>query len=94
VIGILIPVMPQLAFFFLSAIFFSRASKRFRRAVRRYRLRHPRLERAYVSWRRKSREKRQTLIRKARKLKRDLEEKVDEMTGREDDPPRDRRDAR
>ncbi len=66
VIGILIPVMPQLIFFFLSAIFFSRASKRFRRALRRYRQRHPKVEKAYVAWRRKAREKRRKWIRKLR----------------------------
>jgi hypothetical protein len=66
VIGILIPVMPQLAFFFLSAIFFSRASKRFRTALRRWRKRHPKVERAYQSWRRKAREKRRALIRRLR----------------------------
>ena len=69
VIGILIPVMPQLVFFFLSAIFFSRASKRFRRAIRRYRQRHPKVERAYVNWRRRSRAKRQRLIRKLKEQK-------------------------
>jgi uncharacterized membrane protein YbaN (DUF454 family) len=87
IIGILIPVMPQLLFFFLSAIFFSRVSKRLRRALRRFRQKHPKLERAYVNWRRKSREKRQQLIRKARKMRRDFEEKVDELTGRDAGPP-------
>ena len=56
VIGILIPVMPQLIFFFLSLVFFSRVSPRLRRAVRRYRKRHPKLENAYQSWRRRARD--------------------------------------
>jgi flagellar biosynthesis component FlhA len=95
-IGILIPVMPQLIFFFLSAIFFSRASKRFRRAVRRYRQRHPKVERAYTNWRRKARTKRQELIRGAKKIRRKVEREIDEMTGHETKPPgeRDHRDAR
>ena len=95
-IGILIPVMPQLIFFFLSAIFFSRASKRFRRAMRRYRQRHPKVERAYTNWRRKARAKRQELIRGAKKIRRKVEREIDEMTGHEAEPPgeRDHRDAR
>jgi uncharacterized membrane protein YbaN (DUF454 family) len=80
VIGILIPVMPQLVFFFLSLVFFSRVSPRLRRAVRRWRHRHPKVERAYRNWRRKSREKRLALIRRARKIRSDIEEKVEELT--------------
>ena len=37
VIGILIPVMPQIVFFFLSALFFSMVSPPLRRALRRFR---------------------------------------------------------
>ena len=66
VIGILIPVMPQLAFFFLSLVFFSRVSKRLRRAVRGYRKRHPKMDRAYTNWRRRAREKRRKWIAKLR----------------------------
>lgn len=62
-------------------------SKRLRRALRRFRQKHPKIERAYVNWRRKAREKRQTLIRKARKLRKDIAEKVDEMTGPDTGPP-------
>jgi uncharacterized protein len=69
VIGLLIPVMPQLVFFFLSAIFFSRASKRFRRMLRRYRQRHPKVDRAYVNWRRRARAKRQKWIRRAKEAR-------------------------
>lgn len=85
-IGILIPVMPQVLFFVLSAIFFSRVSPRLRRALRRYRKRHPKIDRAYANWRRQARDKRQRLIRKARKLRRGFEEKVDEATGRDAGP--------
>ena len=52
VIGILIPVMPQIVFFFLSALFFSMVSPRLRRALRRFRKRHPSVDRAYAKWRR------------------------------------------
>jgi membrane protein implicated in regulation of membrane protease activity len=76
VIGILIPVMPQLVFFFLSLVFFSRVSPRLRRAVRRYRKRHPKLENAYQKWRKKGREKRLELIRRARQMRRNLEEVI------------------
>ena len=77
VIGILIPVMPQLIFFFLSLVFFSRVSPRLRRAVRRYRKRHPKLDNAYQSWRRKAREKRREIIRRARAMGQNIEEKVE-----------------
>ena len=79
VIGILIPVMPQLVFFFLSLVFFSRVSPRLRRAVRRFRKRHPKVERAYQKWRKKSREKRLSIIRRARQMGRNIEEKVEEV---------------
>jgi uncharacterized membrane protein YbaN (DUF454 family) len=77
VIGILIPVMPQIVFFFLSALFFSMVSPRLRRALRRFRKRHPSIDRAYVKWRDKSRRRRLKLIRKARKIRHDLEERFD-----------------
>jgi len=79
VIGILIPVMPQLIFFFLSLVFFSRVSPRLRRAVRRWRRRHPKVENAYRNWRRKSREKRLEVIRRARAFRRGIEEKVEKV---------------
>jgi uncharacterized protein len=83
VIGVLIPVMPQLVFFFLSLVFFSRVSPRLRRAVRRWRLRHPKVENAYKNWRRKSREKRLQLIRRAREMRRQIEERVEEVIHRD-----------
>ena len=77
VIGILIPVMPQIVFFFLSALFFSMVSPRLRRALRRFRKRHPSVDRAYAKWREKGRRKRQKIIRKARKFRHDIEERFD-----------------
>lgn len=81
VIGILVPVMPQVVFFFLSALFFSLVSPRLRRALRRFRQRHPSVENAYAKWRQKGRAKRLKLIRKAKKLRHDVEERIDEVTG-------------
>jgi ferric-dicitrate binding protein FerR (iron transport regulator) len=83
VIGVLVPVMPQLVFFFLSLVFFSRVSPRLRRAVRRWRQRHPKVENAYRSWRRKGREKRLQIIRRAREFGREVEEKVEHAIHRD-----------
>lgn len=66
IIGIFIPVMPQIVFLFLSAVFFSRVSPRLRRAMRRLRKRYPKIERAYKNWRARARKKRQEWIRKRR----------------------------
>ncbi len=68
VIGVLIPVMPQVVFFVLSLIFLSLVSQRVRRAVRRLLRRHPRLARAYKQWRDAARRKRRQLIRKEKEL--------------------------
>ena len=72
VIGIIIPVMPQLIFFFLSLLFFSMVSPSLRRTMRRFRRRHPSIDKAYTKWREKGRRKRLELIRKARKLRHDV----------------------
>jgi uncharacterized membrane protein YbaN (DUF454 family) len=72
VIGIFIPVMPQIIFFLLSLVFFSMVSQRLRRAMRRFRRRHPSLDRAYTKWRERGRRKRLKMIRKARKLRHDV----------------------
>ena len=64
VIGILIPVMPQLIFFFLSAVFFSMVFPKLRRRLRRLRQRHPKVDRAYKSWRETARHKRRKKNRK------------------------------
>jgi hypothetical protein len=47
-------------------------SQRLRRAMRRFRRRHPSLERAYIKWRERGRRKRLKLIRKARKFRHDV----------------------
>ncbi len=80
VIGILVPVMPQLIFFFLSALFFSLVSPRLRRALRRFRKRHPKVDTAYTKWREKGRKRRMKIIRAARKLRHDVAERIEEVT--------------
>ena len=62
VIGVLIPVMPQVPFFVMSALFFSLVFPKVRRALRRWRHRHPKLDAAYRKWRAKARAKRRELI--------------------------------
>ncbi len=76
VIGVLIPVMPQVVFFLMSALFFSLVFPKVRRALRRFRQRHPKLDRTYRDWRGKARRKRQEIIRKSRRLEREIEEKI------------------
>jgi uncharacterized membrane protein YbaN (DUF454 family) len=71
VIGVFIPVMPQIIFFLLSLVFFSMVSARLRRRLRRFRRRHPSMDRAYNKWRERSRRRRLKLIRKARKFRHD-----------------------
>ena len=64
VIGILIPVVPQVPFFIMSALFLSLVFPRVRRAIRRFRQRHPKLDASYKKWRGKARRRRQERIRK------------------------------
>jgi uncharacterized membrane protein YbaN (DUF454 family) len=64
VIGILIPVMPQLIFFAMSILFLSLVSPTLRRAVRRFLHRHPKMAHAYKRWRDKGRKKRHAMIRR------------------------------
>ena len=66
VIGILIPIMPQVPFFVMSALFLSLVFPRVRRALRRWRLKHPRLDAAYRKWRARGRRKRHAVIRRRR----------------------------
>ncbi len=72
VIGILIPVMPQLLFFAMGLIFLSLVSPTVRRSVRRVLHRHPKLAHAYKRWRDKGRRKRLALIRRRKELARRL----------------------
>ena len=66
VIGVLVPVMPQVVFFIMSALFFSLVFPSFRRKLRRWRHRYPKLDASYRKWRDRARRKRQEKIRKRR----------------------------
>jgi len=66
VIGVLIPVMPQVPFFIMSALFFSLVFPKVRRTLRRWRHRYPKLDASYKKWRGKARKKRQQSIRSRR----------------------------
>ncbi len=68
VIGVLIPVMPQVPFFVMSLIFFSLVSSGVRRAVRRFLHRHSKIAHAYKQWRDAARRKRRELIRKEKEI--------------------------
>jgi uncharacterized membrane protein YbaN (DUF454 family) len=77
VIGVLIPVVPQVPFFIMSALFLSLVFPKLRRALRRWRRRYPKLDAAYKKWRGKARKKRQEFIRKRRSLAREIEITLD-----------------
>ncbi len=73
IIGILIPVMPQVIFFVMGLLFLSLVSPTVRRAVRRFLHRHPKMAHAYKKWRDKGRKKRLELIRRRKALAERLE---------------------
>ena len=75
-IGVLIPVMPQVPFFIMSLLFFSLVFPPIRRAIRRFLRRHPKIAHAYKKWRDKGRRKRQELIRKRKELARRLRDEL------------------
>jgi uncharacterized membrane protein YbaN (DUF454 family) len=64
VIGILIPIVPQVPFFIMSLLFFSLVFPRVRKVLRRFLHRHPKIAHAYKTWRNRARRKRQSFIRK------------------------------
>jgi uncharacterized membrane protein YbaN (DUF454 family) len=66
VIGILVPIMPQIPFFIMSALFVSLVFPRARRAIWRWRKRHPKIDSAYRKWRGKARGKRRERKRRQR----------------------------
>jgi uncharacterized membrane protein YbaN (DUF454 family) len=69
VVGLLIPVVPQVPFFVMSALFFSLVFPGVRRRLRRWRLKHPRLDASYRKWRGRARRKRHAAIRRLRELR-------------------------
>ncbi len=68
VIGVIIPVLPQIPFFVMSLLFFSLVFPSVRRKLRRFLHRHPKAAHAYKKWRDSARRKRQKMIRKEREL--------------------------
>ncbi len=66
VIGVLVPIMPQVPFFVMSALFLSLVFPKVRRTLRRWRHRYPRLDASYKKWRGRARRKRQEHIRRRR----------------------------
>ena len=63
VIGVMVPIMPQVPFFVMSLLFLSLASRRVHRGARRFLRRHPKVEASYHKWRHKRRRKRQSKLR-------------------------------
>jgi uncharacterized membrane protein YbaN (DUF454 family) len=68
VIGVIIPVLPQIPFFVMSLLFFSLVFPSVRRKLRRFLHRHPKVAHAYKKWRDAARRKRQKMIRKEKEL--------------------------
>jgi hypothetical protein len=66
VIGVLVPIMPQVPFFVMSALFLSLVFPKVRRRLRRWRLKYPKLDASYKKWRARGRKKRQAAIRASR----------------------------
>jgi Protein of unknown function (DUF454) len=64
VIGVLLPIVPQIPFFIMSLLFLSLVFPKVRRALRRFLHKHPKIAHAYKKWRDKARRKRQDLIRR------------------------------
>lgn len=63
IVGILLPVVPQVPFFIMSLIFFSLVYPPLGKALRRFLRRHPKIAHAYKKWRDSARRKRRELIR-------------------------------
>jgi uncharacterized membrane protein YbaN (DUF454 family) len=72
VIGVLIPIVPQIPFFIMSLLFFSLVFPSVRRSLRRFLRRHPKVAHAYKKWRDKARSKRRAMIRKEKELEEKL----------------------
>lgn len=68
VVGLLIPILPQVPFFVMSLLFLSLVFPPIRRAIRRFLHRHPKIAHAYKRWRDNARRKRLEIIRKEKDL--------------------------
>jgi uncharacterized membrane protein YbaN (DUF454 family) len=67
VIGVIVPIMPQVIFFVLSLVFFSLVSRRVHKMVRRFLRGHPKMQAAFDRWRHKARAKRRERKRTGRR---------------------------
>ena len=68
VVGVMVPIMPQIPFFVMSVIFLSLVFPSVRRKLRLFLHRHPKVAHAYKRWRDSARRKRQAMIRKEKEL--------------------------
>ena len=66
VIGVMIPIMPQIPFFIMSVLFLSLVFPSVRRWLRRFLHRHPKIAHAYKKWKDSRRKKRQRKIRRGK----------------------------
>ena len=66
VIGVMVPIMPQVPFFVMSLLFLALVSRRVHRRVRGFLRRHPKAEASYHRWRHKRRKKRVARLTKRR----------------------------
>jgi uncharacterized membrane protein YbaN (DUF454 family) len=63
VIGLLLPIVPQVPFFIMSLLFLSLVFPSVRRALRRFLHRHPKVAHTYKKWKDRRRKKRHRHIR-------------------------------
>ena len=63
VIGVLLPIVPQVPFFVMSLLFLSLVFPSVRRALRRFLHRHPKIAHSYKKWKDRRRKKRHRHIR-------------------------------
>jgi uncharacterized membrane protein YbaN (DUF454 family) len=64
VIGVLLPIVPQVPFFIMSLLFLSLVFPSVRRALRRFLHRHPKVAHAYKKWKDRRLKKRHRHIRR------------------------------
>jgi hypothetical protein len=70
VIGVMIPILPQIPFFILSLLFLSLVFPSIRRALRRFLHKHPKVAHAYKKWKDRRRKKRQARIHQEKRRQR------------------------
>jgi uncharacterized membrane protein YbaN (DUF454 family) len=62
VIGVILPIVPQIPFFILSVLFLSLVFPSVRRRLRRFLHRHPKIAHAFKTWKDRRRKKRRARI--------------------------------